>query len=208
MTFQCLAEVVSLAFRAISIVISTVVAPNSGRLENVLVIPYLQQIVAATGNESPLLTWTRVRADQATGRCCWGPADRVHAHSMSVEDLMSPAVVAELEDTHMPVRRSASKETSALVWSPGNHIHRGSVEGEIENFCPGAACNGGCRVLVLFTPDKHFSVVRRGGQNRAKLGVSLRRRVDNILAMQTRRRLCVKSSNLPMPHTTPRLRVF
>lgn len=152
MTFQCLAEVVGLAFR--------------------VVIPYLQQIITATGNESPLLTWARVRADQASRRRCWGPADRVHTHSMSVEDLMGPAVVAELEDTHMPVRRSAGKETSALVWSPGNHIHRGSVEGEIENFCPGAACNGGRRVLVLLTPDKHFSVVRRGGKNRAKLGMS------------------------------------
>jgi hypothetical protein len=110
---------------------------------------------------------------------------------MSMEDLMSPAVVAELEHTHMPVRRSASKETSAFVWSPGNHIHRRSVEGEIENFCPGAACNGGCRVLVLLTPDKHFSIIRRGGQNRAKLGVSLRRRVDSMLAMRTKRRLCM-----------------
>lgn len=92
---------------------------------------------------------------------------------MGMKDLVSPAVVTELEDTDVAVRRRAGKKTSALVRSPCNHIHGRSVKGEIENLCPCAAAKGGGRVLVLLTPDKHLAIVGRRGQNCAEFRVRL-----------------------------------
>lgn len=44
---------------------------------------------------------------------------------------------------------------------------------EIENFCPCAADGRSSRVLVLFTPDEDFAIVRGGGQDCAELGMRL-----------------------------------
>lgn len=69
----------------------------------ILVVPDLQQVVASTSDESPLLARSRVGADQAArggGRC---PADRIHTHTVGVENLVSPAVVTEFENANMSV---------------------------------------------------------------------------------------------------------
>lgn len=87
-------------------------------MRNVLVIPDLQKIVTSASNESPLLSRARVGANQATGGCGRCPANGVDSHTMSMEDLVSPAVVTELENTDVTVRRRASKKTSALMRSP------------------------------------------------------------------------------------------
>lgn len=92
---------------------------------------------------------------------------------MSMEDLMSPVVVTELEDADVAVRRRTGKETSTLMRSPCNHVHGRGVKGEIEDLCPSAATSGRCRVLVLLTPDKYLAVVRRRGQDCAEFGVRL-----------------------------------
>lgn len=92
---------------------------------------------------------------------------------MSVEDLVSPAVVAELKDADLAVRRRAGKEASALVRGPRDHVHGGSVQGEIEHLSPGTAADGRRRALVLLTPDEHLSIVGRRGQNGSEFGVGL-----------------------------------
>lgn len=87
-------------------------------MRNVLVIPDLQKIVTSASNESPLLTRTRVGANQATRRCSRCPANGVDSHAMGMEDLVSPAVVTEFENTDVTVRRRACKKASALMGSP------------------------------------------------------------------------------------------
>lgn len=88
------------------------------RRKEVLVVPDLDQIVASTSHKPSLLARAWVRANQATGGSGRRPADRIHAHSMSVESLMGPVVVAKLKDTDMSVGRRTGKKTSALVGSP------------------------------------------------------------------------------------------
>lgn len=92
---------------------------------------------------------------------------------MSMEDLMGPAIVPELENADVAIRRCTGKETSTLMGSPCNHVHGRSVKGEIKDLCPSAAAGGGGRVLVLFTPDEHLAVIGRGGQDRAKFRMRL-----------------------------------
>lgn len=87
-------------------------------MRNVLVIPDLQKIVTSASNESPLLTRTRVGANQATRGCSRCPANGVDSHAMGMEDLVSPAVVTEFENTDVTVRRRACKKASALMGSP------------------------------------------------------------------------------------------
>lgn len=89
----------------------------------ILVVPDLQQVVASTSDESPLLARSRVGADQAARGGCRCPADRVHAHTVGVEDLVSPAIVAELKNANMSVRGGASEETATFMRSPGDHVH-------------------------------------------------------------------------------------
>lgn len=78
---------------------------------------------------------------------------------MGVKDLMSPAIILELKNTDMAVGRSASKKASTLVRSPGDHVHRGCVEGEIKDLCPSVNSDRGCCVLVLFAPDEDLSII-------------------------------------------------
>ena len=92
---------------------------------------------------------------------------------MGVKDLMSPAIILELKYTNMAVGRSASKKAPTLVRSPGDHVHRGCVEGEIKDLCPGVYSDGGCCVLMLLAPDEDLSIIRRGGQNCTKFWVCL-----------------------------------
>lgn len=127
MAFQSLREVVGLGFRAAMVrKVSTDPSNKVSVYDNsrgVPVVPDLQQIVTSAGDESPLLTRSGIRANQAArggSRC---PADRVHAHAVCVEDLVGPAIVSELENADMPVRRGAGQETATLMRSPRNHIH-------------------------------------------------------------------------------------
>lgn len=78
---------------------------------------------------------------------------------MGVEDLVSPAVVAEFENRYMAVRRSAGEQASDFMRSPRNHVNGSGMKGEVEDFRPGAAANRGSGALVLFAPDEHFAVV-------------------------------------------------
>lgn len=85
---------------------------------NVLVVPDLQEVITPTGDESSLMTSSRVGTDQASRRRCRCPANRVHAHAMRMEDLMRPAVVTELQNANMAVGRCTGKQTATLVWGP------------------------------------------------------------------------------------------
>lgn len=82
------------------------------------------------------MTGAGVGADQAAGKGSGSPANGVDAHTVGVEGLVGPVVVTELEHADMAIGRSASKETSALMGSPGNHVHGSRVKGEVEDFGP------------------------------------------------------------------------
>lgn len=146
---------------------------NKQNRKNILVIPNLDQIVAPTGNKAALLAGPRSGANQAARRGGGRPADGVDAHAVGVEDLVCPAVVAELEDANVAVGRGAGQEAAALVRRPGDHVDGGCVEGEIEDLGPGAAAGGGRCVLVLLAPDEDLAIVGGGGEDGAEFGVCL-----------------------------------
>lgn len=116
MALQGLGQVVGFCLRTVGKFVSSTFINMAKR--EVPVVPDLDQIVAATGHEPSLLARAWVGANQATCESSRGPADRVHAHSMSMESLMSPVVVTELKDADMPVGGSTGKKTPALVGSP------------------------------------------------------------------------------------------
>lgn len=128
---------------------------------DILILPDLDQVVAATGNKPTLLAGSRVRANEATSKGRGGPADRVDAHSVGMEGLVGPVVVTELEHANVAVGRSAGKKTSALMGCPGDHVHGGRVKGEIEDLGPCATTGGRGRILGLFPPDQNLAVVGR-----------------------------------------------
>ena len=130
---------------------------------DILILPDLDQVVAATGNKPALLAGSGVRADEATSEGCGGPTDRVDAHSVGMEGLVGPVVVTELEHANMAVGRSAGKKTSAFMGSPGDHVHGGRVKGEIEDLSPCATTGGGGRILGLFPPDQNLAIIGRRG---------------------------------------------
>lgn len=68
------------------------------------VVPNLDEVIASAGNESPLLTRSGICAYETTWRSCWCPAHGVDAHAMSMEHLMSPAVVPELQHADLAIR--------------------------------------------------------------------------------------------------------
>jgi hypothetical protein len=171
MSLEGLSEVVGFGFRAKSMSVHIQVA--APQYSNILVIPDFDKVVTSTGNKAALLTRPGVGADQATGKGGGSPANRVDTHSVGVEGLVSPVVVPELEHTDMTVGRSAGKKASALVGSPRDHVHGGSVEGEIEDLGPGATTGGRGRILGLFPPDQNLAIVRGGSQNCTELRVSL-----------------------------------
>lgn len=109
---------------------------------DILILPDLDQIVAATGNKPALLAGSGVRADEATSKGRRSPADRVDAHSVGMEGLVGPVVITELEHANVAVGRSAGKKTSALMGSPGDHVHGSRVKGEIEDLGPCATTGG------------------------------------------------------------------
>jgi hypothetical protein len=104
--------------------------------KNILVVPDLDQVVTATGDEPALLTGSGVGADQTAGKGGGSPANGVDTHTVGVEGLMGPVVVTELEHTDMAIGGSASKETSTLMGSPGDHVHGSRVKGEVEDLGP------------------------------------------------------------------------
>lgn len=165
--------------------------------EDLLVIPNLDQVVTSTSHKAALLTGSRVGADQATSEGSGGPADRVDTHSVSVEGLVSPVVVAELENADMAIGGSTGKKASALMRSPRDHVHGGSVQGEIEDLGPSATTGWGGRILRLFTPDENLAIVRGRGQDGAKLGVSLG---NNCMVSQVAH--TTELGHSPMRHTT------
>lgn len=81
---------------------------------------------------------------------------------MRLEDLMIHAVILELQHTHIPVAARAGQETARLVGGPGDDVHAGGVQGEIEDLGP--CCAG-------LAPDEDFAVVGGGGEDVAVFGV-------------------------------------
>lgn len=124
------------------------------------IVPDFDQVVATSSDESSLLARSWVGADQATGKSCGGPADGVHTHPMGMESLVGPVVVAELKNARMTVGGSAGKETATLMRSPGYHVDRSGVEGEIEDLSPCASTSGGGGILRLLSPDQNLSIIR------------------------------------------------
>ena len=102
----------------------------------------------------------------------------------------------------MSVGRGASEEASALVRSPGHHIHGSCVKGEVEDLGPRAAAGGRGRVLMLFAPDEDLAIVGGRCENCAEFGVRLYCQYLPRLENGTRNR------TIPMQHTTPRLHAF
>lgn len=92
---------------------------------------------------------------------------------MRVEDLVGPAVIAELEHAHVAVRRGASEETPTLVRRPGDHVDGGCVEGEIEDLGPGAAAGRRGCTLVVLAPDEDLAIVGGGSEDCAEFRVCL-----------------------------------
>lgn len=128
---------------------------------NILILPDLDQVVAATGNKPALLARSGVRADEATSKGRRSPADGVDAHSVGMEALVGPVVVTELKRADMAVGRSTGKNTPTLMRSPGDHVHGGRVKGEIEDLGPCATTGGRGRILGLLPPDQNFAIVGR-----------------------------------------------
>jgi len=90
-----------------------------------------------------------------------------------MENLVRPAVIAELKHRDMTIGRSAGEQTSGFMRSPGDHVHRGGVKREVEDFRPSTAADRGSGALVLLAPDEDFSIVGRRCENCAELGVCL-----------------------------------
>lgn len=63
--------------------------------EAILIIPDLDQIVTSTRHKPANLPCPWCGADDGARCCSWRPTHRVHAHTVRMEDLMSPAVIAE-----------------------------------------------------------------------------------------------------------------
>jgi hypothetical protein len=154
-----LSEVVGLGLRAKKYV-SSHVKVAAPQYSNILVVPDLDKVITSSSHKAALLTRPGVGADQTTSKGGGSPADRVDTHSVGVEGLVSPVVVPELQDTDMTIGRSAGKKTSALVGGPRDHVHGGSVEGEIEDLSPCATTGGRGRILGLLPPDQDLAIVR------------------------------------------------
>jgi len=119
--------------------------PGEKREEaNILPIPDLNQIIASPGNEPPDRIRVRRGTDQTPRRHSRRPTHGVHADPVRREDLVLPAVVLELEHADAAVGGGAGQEAAALVRGPGHDVHRGRVQGEVEDFGP---------LPVLFAPD-------------------------------------------------------
>jgi hypothetical protein len=71
--------------------------------KTLLKLPDFYSIIASTSDESPLAAWPGICANQATSRGCRSPAHSIDTHAMCMEDLMGPAVVAELKYAHLSI---------------------------------------------------------------------------------------------------------
>lgn len=178
---QGLSQVVRFGFRAARTMSANIsrakflsqIRQTPQKSANVLVVPDLDQIVASTRHKPSLLSRSRVGADQATGKRGGSPADGIDSHAVGMEDLVSPAVIAKLEDTDMAVGGGAGQKTATLMWGPRHHVDRGCVEGEIEDLGPCAAADRRGRVLGLLAPDQDLAVVGRRREDCTILGMCL-----------------------------------
>lgn len=170
MAFEGLHEVVGFGFLAIWFLV--IISSQLGNGRGVPEFPNLDEIIASSRDKLPLLTLSRCRADKATRRSGRRPADGVDTHAMRVEELVRPAVIAELEHADIAVRRGAGEQTAALVRRPRHHIDGRGVQGKVKDLAPRAARDGR-RAGGLLPPDQDFAIVGRGCEDRAEFRVCL-----------------------------------
>jgi hypothetical protein len=126
-------------------------------------LPKLDLAVAATGDESAcgagLVSTCTDNLARCNSRC---PRNTVYARAASLEDLVRPVIVLELENRNVAVRGSASEEAAGLVGSPSDVVDRSGVERNIVDLLPGAA---------LFAPNEDLAVVGGRCENVAIFGM-------------------------------------
>lgn len=54
-----------------------------------------------------------------------------------MENLMCPAIIAELKNANLSVGGGAGEKATELMGCPAYHIYGSSVEGEVEHAAPG-----------------------------------------------------------------------
>ena len=126
-------------------------------------LPKLDLAVAATGDKSACGAGLVFTCTDNLARCnsrC--PRDTVYTRATSLEDLVCPIVVLELENRNVAVRGSASEEAAGLVGSPSDVVDRCGVERNIIDLLPGTA---------LFAPDEDLAVIRGRRKNVAIFGM-------------------------------------
>ena len=115
-------------------------------------LPELDLAVAAASNESSCsASLVSTGADNLAGSDSRRPRDAVDARAASLEDLVCPVGVLELEDRDVAVRGSACEEAAGLVRRPGDVVDGCGVERDVVDLLPGAA---------LLAPDDDLAVVR------------------------------------------------
>lgn len=115
-------------------------------------LPKLDLAIAAASDESSRSTGLVSASTDDLARCnSRGPRNAVDARAASLEDLVCPVVVFELEDRNVAVRGSASEETAGLMRRPGDVVYGGGVERDIVDLLPGAA---------LLAPYEDLAVIR------------------------------------------------
>lgn len=78
---------------------------------------------------------------------------------------MVEAVVLELEDTDVAVRRGTGEEAAGLVRGPSDDVDRGLVEGEVVDSLPLVVLG------ALFFPDEDLAIVPCRRQDVAVFGM-------------------------------------
>lgn len=78
---------------------------------------------------------------------------------------MVDAIVFELEDADVAIRRCAGEEAACLVGRPGDNVDRGLVQREVVDSLPLAVLG------TLFLPDKDLAIVTGRCQDITILGV-------------------------------------
>ena len=135
-----------------------------------LPVPDLHQVVASACDEATERLWPTRLAVGGGDETPWDgggrPGDTVGADAVRGKDLVRPGVVGEFEHGDSSIRRGACEETTGFVRGPRHNVHRGGMQGEVEDFLP---------LRVLLPPDEHFAVVAGGGEDVTVLRMGLER---------------------------------